>query len=277
MFDLTLVRHILTRTRNRERNKPLTRHCVIRGKVLSACQDSRYDNFMTLAKGKRDLSRQITFRARILQVLGILIAVLVSQAIQAQSYNVSTLASYIGIGSKDGTNSVARFNFPMDNYIAGQAGVSGLIDGTNQHALSSNPYGITADKNGDLYVADVPIRKLIPDATGTNWVVTTIRPKSDGSYNPFFYNATGVAVDNAGNLYFVQPGSSDVTEFSPDGTNWLASRIDGDFYAPFGMCMDSAGNLYVADTGNGAPASSHWRSHPILKSALIDGNKSKVL
>lgn len=120
---------------------------------------------------------------------------------------VSTLAGLPGVpGSADGTNSTARFNSPVGitvgpqgrvfvtdcyNYtirmltpvgtnwvtttIAGKAGKYGSVDGTNSSAGFGFVYGIVADSNGNVYVADGgngSIRKLTP--MGTNWVVTTI-------------------------------------------------------------------------------------------------------
>ncbi len=160
---------------------------------------------------------------------------------------VTTLAGSAGLsGSADGTNSAARFYAPsgvavdgagnlfvtdqVNNTIrqltpvgtnwvvttlAGSARQGGGADGTNNQARFYQPFGLTLDSAGNLFVADQvngTIRKVTP--VGTNWVVTTV----GGS---------------AGN-----PGSA-------DGTNSAAR-----FYSPAGVAVDRAGNLYVADTDN---------------------------
>lgn len=99
--------------------------------------------------------------------------------------------------------------------IAGQVGGTGFNDGTNLDAQLNNPFGISTDGAGNLYVADTDndtIRKMTP--SGTNWVTTTL---------------AGVAGST---------GNADGT-----GTNVL-------FNLPEGIAADSAGNLYVADTSN---------------------------
>ncbi len=78
--------------------------------------------------------------------------------------------------------------------IAGLAGKSGYVDGTNSAARFSSPVGVAADSNGNVYVTDYgnsAIRELAP--SGTNWIVSTI------------YNAIpspqGIAVDGSGNFW----------------------------------------------------------------------------
>ena len=171
---------------------------------------------------------------------------------------VTTLAGLAGSpGSVNGTNSAARFNYPggvavdsngniyvadtgnhtirevtpvgtnwVVTTLAGLAGSPGGADGTNSAARFRYPGTVTADTNGNLFVADCynyTIRKMTP--VGTNWVVTTL---------------AGLAGS---------PGSV-------DGTG-SAARFSG----PNGVVMDSAGNLYVPDQMNnnireGFPASS---------------------
>ncbi|HWD92584.1 MAG TPA: NHL repeat-containing protein [Verrucomicrobiae bacterium] len=154
---------------------------------------------------------------------------------------VTTLAGLaLNSGSADGTNNVARFNFPLglgvessgniyvaDYYndtirkitpagavttLAGLAVLYGSADGTNSAARFDSPAGVAADSLSNVYVADTlnqTIRKITPAG-----VVTTL--------------AGLPAV----------PGSA-------DGTNSTAR-----FYDPFDVAADSSGNVYVADNGN---------------------------
>ena len=122
----------------------------------------------------------------------------------ASTAEVSTPAGSAGVlGSADGFGSAALFNHPIgvtsdrgdDVYVAdtenstirrlvlatgavttlaGVAGVTGSTDGTGTAALFNHPVGVTADRAGNLYVADTgnsTIRKIVL-ATGavTTWV-----------------------------------------------------------------------------------------------------------
>jgi sugar lactone lactonase YvrE len=63
--------------------------------------------------------------------------------------------------------------------IAGLSGSVGSRDGTNSFARFNYPQGIAIDQGGNLYVGDTDnytVRKLTPQ--GTNWVVTTIAGKA---------------------------------------------------------------------------------------------------
>jgi hypothetical protein len=120
---------------------------------------------------------------------------------------VLTIAGRAGYGgAADGTNNSARFNYPSGaapdstgniyvtdqivstirklapegtnwvvSTIAGQAGYTGTVDGTNSGARFNRPGGLAVDGGGAIYVADSwnnAIRKL--SLWGTNWVASTI-------------------------------------------------------------------------------------------------------
>jgi sugar lactone lactonase YvrE len=223
---------------------------------------------------------------------------------------ITTLAGLPGsFGSADGPGSVARFNTPngvavdssgnvfvadtgnstirkvtpqgVVSTIAGLAGIVGSANGTNSDARFGEPYGVAADKAGNVYVADNgthSIRKVTP--VGTNWVVTTIAGRAsgqgsvDGTNSEARFNyPTGVAVDSAGNVYVADPDNQNIRRITPVGTNWVVTTLAGDasikdpmgnpvggyadgtnkaarFNAPFGVAVDSAGNVYVGEEGN---------------------------
>ena len=202
---------------------------------------------------------------------------------------VSTLAGLPGSqGSADGTNSAARFYSPVGitvdqqgrifvadcyNYvvrmltpagadwavttIAGKARNYGSVDGTNSSAGFGFVYGIVADNNGNVYVADGgnnSIRKLTP--MGTNWVVTTMAKL--GAY------PEGLAMDGQGNFYETDR-SQTVRRIAPAGTNWVVTIMAGSagnggsadgtngtarFYYPGGLTVDGQGRVLVADSNN---------------------------
>src|ERR1039458_8130872 len=90
--------------------------------------------------------------------------------------------------------------------FAGLAGNIGSQDGTNSNARFYYPMGIAVDSSNNLYVADTyndTIRKITPAG-----VVSTLTGlagnsgSSDGTNsNALFYLPSGVAVDSANNLY----------------------------------------------------------------------------
>jgi len=224
---------------------------------------------------------------------------------------VTTLAGLAGSsGSADGTGSEARFFLPnglaLDRLgnlyvadtvnqtirrvtpagvvttIAGRAGSSGTVNGTNNVARFWEPNGVAVDAAGNVYVADsagASIRKVTP--TGTNWVVTTIAGKAgigagsaDGTNSAARFNyPTGVALDSAGNLYVADPDNHNIRKLTPRDTNWVVTTLAGNasikdsfgnvvggyaegtnraarFNGPWDLAVDSAGNVYVADRGN---------------------------
>ncbi len=145
-----------------------------------------------------------------------------------------------GVGTADGTGTVARFYSPagvaMDSAgtvyvadkenhtirkvtaagvvttIAGAAGISGGADGTAGVARFYRPSGVALDSTAtNLYITDSnhTIRKLVL-ATG---VVTTLAGKTDNSgstdgtgANALFDGPSGIAVSSAGNLYVADSG-----------------------------------------------------------------------
>lgn len=160
----------------------------------------------------------------------------------------------------------------MVSTFAGQKGGGALLDGVGTEAIFYYPYGITKDKNDNLYVADSvnnAIRKITPDGT-----VTTIggytweyEPKPigvvDGPVSTAkFWNPRGIAIDNNDNLFVADYYGCTIRKITPDG---IVSTIAGKpgsggstdglgesarFTSPLGIAVDQSGNLYVADYDN---------------------------
>jgi hypothetical protein len=157
--------------------------------------------------------------------------------------------------------------------IAGLAGSFGSADGTNGAARFGEPYGVTVDQGGVVYVVDKysdTIRKLTP--AGANWVVTTIAGlvgiagSSDGIGNGARFNSpTGIAAGRDGNLYVADQGNNTIRRVSPAGAYWMVFTIagvpgsagyadgvgaDARFNGPFGIAVDASTNIYVSDALN---------------------------
>src|SRR5438874_1325554 len=205
---------------------------------------------------------------------------------------VTTLAGTPGgIGSADGTGSAARFNYPdaltvagttlyvSDTYnstirkvtsagvvttFAGTAGVPGSTDGTGNAAQLDHPFGVAADKAGNVYVADTlnsTIRKItsagvVTTLAGTPGVIGSA--DGSGSAAQFFY-AFAVAVDGVGNVYVGDTNNFTVRKITPAGVVTTLAGLagkhdyadgtgsDAGFGNLFGIAADSVGNVYVAD------------------------------
>ena len=230
---------------------------------------------------------------------------------------VTTIAGRAGAaGSADGANGTARFKLPAglavdgagnfyvaDNgnatirilrpsvsggqtnwvvaTIAGLAGSHGGADGTGAAARFYNPFGIAADRAGNLYATDYgscTIRMLTPGFAGgqTNWTVSTIAGSlggfgsADGTNGAAqFFNPFGIAVDGAGNLCVADSGNETIRKITPSlsggQTNWVVTTIAGSvgtpgssdgigdaalFNRPNGIAVNGAGALCVADMFN---------------------------
>jgi sugar lactone lactonase YvrE len=212
------------------------------------------------------------------------------------AYMVTTIAGSAGeIGSNDGNGPDARFFDPssvavdssgnlyvtdthnftirkinttgMVSTLAGMVGVYGSQDGSGLGARFHNPYAVSVDGIGNLYVADGwnnTIRKISPQAE-----VTTFAGKAGamGYYDGFgtsalFYAPFGVTVDQSTGQVFVADswnhtirviqGAVSVGTLAGNG---YAGSSDGTGFAarfcmPNSLASDSNGSVYVADTGN---------------------------
>jgi len=209
---------------------------------------------------------------------------------------VTTLAGKAGnSGNTDGIGNAARFDRPSGvavdssgnvfvtdtwNFtirkisstgevttLAGTAGTMGSSDGVGITAQFDRPFGVAADRVGNVYVADTynhTIRKITPGG-----VVSTLAGLAgnfgsvDGTGSEArFKRPHGLAVDRVGNIYVADRYNYAIRKVTPNGvvttlagTSGQIGGADGiggaaQFNEPIGVALDSAGNLVVADAGN---------------------------
>jgi streptogramin lyase len=154
-------------------------------------------------------------------------------------YTVTTLAGSGDIGSDDGPDTTAKF---------------------------FAPFGLAADADGNIIVADAAnnkIRKITPGG-----IVSTIAGDGtigtrNGAGNIAQFNfPRGVATDGAGNIFVADAGNNLIRKITPagivstvagDGTDGFADGQDilAKFSFPVDLLVDAAGNIILTDGNNG--------------------------
>lgn len=165
----------------------------------------------------------------------------------------------------------------FENDIYGNP-LGGWSDGNNNLAVFSNPSGITADTQGNVYIADAGNNSI--RVISLNGQVTTLAGDGLIGYqdgvgeNAKFNHPLDVVVAKDGTLYVADTLNHLIRKITTDGEvstlNSLSERtveiidgmvefagdyLDGNlkeakFNEPSGLALDSKGNLYVSDSGN---------------------------
>ncbi|WP_051313084.1 SMP-30/gluconolactonase/LRE family protein [Sporocytophaga myxococcoides] len=201
----------------------------------------------------------------------------------------TTLAGSDKYGSSDGTGAEATFNdikgitidaignlFVTDDHkirkitpegiVTTFAGsdTEGFVDGNGTDALFDNPFGLTIDAKGNLYVADQynnSIRKITP-----NGDVSTFAGAKQGGYkdgkglDARFSSPHGIGIDKNGNLYVADKSNHRIRKINPEGEvstlagsmfqeSWDGTGASAAFSSAVGICVDSSDNVYVTQTG----------------------------
>jgi sugar lactone lactonase YvrE len=152
--------------------------------------------------------------------------------------------------------------------LAGQAGVTGAMDGQGNEAMFNDPHSLAIDKQGNIYVSDLEndnIRKIDP----TGYVSTIAGSEGVTGHtngigtNATFDGPTGIALDSNGNLFVLEiygmireiSPSGLVTTFSDVGVMKMEIGPDSkyklentSFFMSSGLAIDSNSNVYIADT-----------------------------
>jgi streptogramin lyase len=163
-----------------------------------------------------------------------------------------------------GKELISPTHFADSTIIAGSDS-AGFQNGTGTAAMFNHPFGLTIDKNGNLYVADQGnelIREISPALVVTTFAGMpgvagfTNGPDTSANFNKPF----GVAADSLGNIYVADAGNNVIRLITPAGVvstfagTGVAGSADGTdtatFNSPLGVATDKAGNVYVADYEN---------------------------
>jgi hypothetical protein len=150
--------------------------------------------------------------------------------------------------------------------FAGKTGTAGYADGTGTAAEFNEPFGVTVDSNGNVYVGDSgndTIRKITSAGLVTTLAGTPGSGHADGTGAAArFDQTTGVAVDGNGNVYVADEQNDTIRKITPAGVVSTLAGSPGNggsadgtgssaqFYFPFGVAVDGSGNVFVTDTGN---------------------------
>jgi len=132
---------------------------------------------------------------------------------------------------------------------------------------------VAVDNSNNVYVADQGnsiIRMITPAGVvttiaGTVYTGNSFHLQDGTNSHAGFSQASGVAVDSAGNLYIADLNNSAIRKITPSGTNWITTTIAGSktgvigsadgtnnaalFSLPHDVAVDDSGNIFVDDLG----------------------------
>ena len=203
---------------------------------------------------------------------------------------VTTLAGSAGQpGGADGNGTTARFSNPYgvavdtsgNLYVVESSGVvrkitsagvvstlaggggSGFVDGSGSAAKFSQPFDITIDGAGNVYVSDHgnhAVRKITSAGVVTTLAGSGTAGSSTGTGTAAnFKFPSGIAADLTGNVYLADTDNQVIRKITPEGivTTYAGTGAIGStdgtassFYNPKDVAFDASGNIYVADRGN---------------------------
>lgn len=116
----------------------------------------------------------------------------------------------------------------MVSTIAGSAGVSGNLNGIGASARFNNPHGITADKAGNIYIADRynnQIRKITPAGIVSTLAGTGSIGATDGNGSVATFNEPwGITCDTLGNIYIADTKNYKIRKIDASG---IVSTVAG--------------------------------------------------
>jgi len=178
---------------------------------------------------------------------------------------------------------ITRRHGPPDDYMIGEFTTSGQVVNSSLISGLSQPYGITLDGSGNMYVADmygtvgkyttsgtIVNSSLITGLDSLSWAIANDRaghlfvvssppegngPSSISEYttsgtllNPALISSAGptgpIALDGMGHIFVAYSGGS-IAEYSTSGETINASLITGLVDLTTGLACDGDGHLFV--------------------------------
>lgn len=146
-------------------------------------------------------------------------------------------------------------------------GHAGFVDGSSSSASFNVPWGLCADKQGNVYVADSynnVIRKIAADGTVSTFAGTGDAGRNNGPLaTATFSSPHGITIDTSGgknDLYITDFENSMIRKISNGTVSTLAGTgtvgnasgpgNQAQFNDPSGIVVNNNGYVYVADVGN---------------------------
>ena len=195
----------------------------------------------------------------------------------------STITTVVGVPDGDGGPATSAFlNLPLglaidgannivvadnDNFSVRRFSLGGIIGPFGQLPLFNRPFAVAVDSSGNFYASDDEPRVLkitplnvttIVAGNGTDGYTGDTTPAISAEIS----QATGLAVDPAGNIYLADDTHYRIRKITPAGIiNTIAGNGNIAFSGdngpalnagmdPYDIAVDSKSNLYVADRFN---------------------------
>ena len=152
----------------------------------------------------------------------------------------------------------------------GSASYSG-DNGAATSATLNNPFGVSLDASGNVYIADSDNNR-IRKVTVSTGIISTIAGTGSTSFSgdngaatsAALYYPFGVSVDSSGNVYIadyfnhrirkVSVSTGIIITIAGTGTAGYSgdngAATSATLYYPVGVSLDASGNVYIADTNN---------------------------
>ena len=137
----------------------------------------------------------------------------------------STLASFSGfsLGVSSSTLQAQSVSFVGSQTIVPLSGLS-------------LPFGLAVDRNGNLFISDQELNKIVELPSNGDPQVTL---PLGGLSSP-----ACIAIDNSDNLYIADAGNNRVLELPPGGTQ---TTVGSGLWVPWALAVDNTGDLFIGD------------------------------